>query len=355
MACSSPGGIRRVFNPPNPWQSTYQEWLVPPPPVTLEVYEEEARSILSENESPDVGFRYSVNPYRGCFHGCAYCYARPTHEYLDFGAGTDFERKLVVKINAPQLLRKEIVRLNPKRDTLVFSGVTDPYQPLEASYALTRACLKVCLEYGASVGIVTKGVLIRRDVEILAQLAKTSGCQVYISLPFLNREHARAFEPYAPLPEERLETLRILSAQGISVGVAVAPVIPGINDTEIPEILRRAREAGARRAFMTLLRLPGSVRPVFLRRLKEAFPLRYEKVVRTLERMRGGRLYNPQFFRRMEGEGNEWDALRKLFVLMKKRYGYEDGDDPEEEPALAYELAPPQDQQPKQLALFHEP
>lgn len=318
------GFLRRLPNPPNPWHSSYIEWLGTPPPEKLEVYEEVARSILSENQSPDVAFRYSVNPYRGCHHGCIYCYARPTHEYLDFGAGGDFSRKIVVKVNAPELLRREIRCLAPQKDTLVFSGVTDPYQPLEASYRLTQACLKVAGEYGVKVAIITKGTLIRRDRDLLQEIHRVSGCQVFISLPFLSPEYARVFEPSAPLPGERLNTMESLADVGIPVGVAIAPIIPGFNDVEIPRILATARKRGARRAFMTLLRLPGSVRTIFLNQLKNFFPLRYERTIAQLKRMREGRIYTGEYFKRMGGNDESWKALEQLFDLLCRRLGYEE-------------------------------
>ena len=180
---------RPVSNPPNPWQSVHAEWLGEPPEAALEIYEEEARSIVAENESPDVGFRFSVNPYRGCFHACAYCYARPTHQYLGWGAGTDFDRKIVVKVNAPELLRRELTRKSWKGDTIVFSGVTDCYQPAEAVYGLTRRCLEVCREFRNPVGIVTKGALVRRDVDVLSALAREAEVVVYVSIPFADDAH----------------------------------------------------------------------------------------------------------------------------------------------------------------------
>ena len=173
---------RRVSNPPNPWASTHVEWLDEPPPVELEVFEEQARSIVAANDSPDVPFRFSVNPYRGCQHACAYCYARPTHQYLGFGAGTDFDARIVVKRNAPALLRRELARKPLRGEWLAFSGVTDPYQPLEASYGLTRACLEECLAARVPVGVVTKGALVRRDADLLSRLARDAGARVFLSL-----------------------------------------------------------------------------------------------------------------------------------------------------------------------------
>ena len=259
--------VQRVSNPPNPWQSVHAEWLGEPPEAALEVYEEEAKSIIASNDSPDIGFEHSVNPYRGCFHACAYCYSRPTHQYLGFGAGTDFDRKIVVKTNAPELLRRELTRKSWKGGTLVFSGVTDCYQPLEAIYVLTRRCLETCLEFRNPVGIVTKGALIRRDADVLAALAREADVTVYVSIPFWDHAAARALEPNVSSPSQRVETLAALSAAGIRTGVSLAPVIPGLNDGDMAKILAAAREAGATSAFLTLLRLPAEVLPVFEERL----------------------------------------------------------------------------------------
>src|SRR4051812_38595062 len=199
---------RPVANPPNPWASTHVEWLEEPPAATLQIFEEEARSVLSENESPDIPFRFSLNPYRGCLHACAYCYARPSHQYWGFGAGTDFDRKIVVKKNAPEVLRRELLRPSWTGGTLVFSGNTDCYQPVEASYELTRRCLEVCLEFQNPVGIITKSLLIRRDVELLGELARRARAHVTVSIAFADDETSRKIEPYAGRPSKRFEVIR---------------------------------------------------------------------------------------------------------------------------------------------------
>src|SRR3954464_13399078 len=194
-----------VSNPPNPWASTAVEYLEEPPPeVKLEVYEDHTKQILATNDSPDVGFRWSVNPYRGCQHACAYCYARPSHQYLSFGAGTDFDRRIVVKTNAPELLAIELAARSWKKETVVFSGNTDCYQPLEASYELTRRCLEVCAEYQNPVHIITKAPLIERDIDVLSALNAYSLVGVSVSIPFWNEEHARAIEPYVATPQRRM-------------------------------------------------------------------------------------------------------------------------------------------------------
>ena len=331
---------RPVSNPPNPWESTCLEWLEEPPAATLEVYEEEARSILAENQSPDLGFRFSVNPYRGCWHACAYCYARPSHQWLGFGAGTDFERRIVVKRNAPRLLRRELGRRGWQRELVVFSGDTDCYQPLEASYGLTRACLEVCGEHSTPVGVITKSALVRRDVDVLAELARRGLATVHVSIPFADPELARRIEPFAPPPARRFETLRILSDAGIPTGVSVSPLIPALNDAQVPEILERARQAGARFAFSTLLRLPGEVRAVFEARLREALPLRAEHVLSALRDARGGRLTESAFFERQRGRGPRWAILRDLFELHRRRLGFEDSGSRRGGPAPAEERGP---------------
>ncbi|HEX4439326.1 MAG TPA: PA0069 family radical SAM protein [Thermoanaerobaculia bacterium] len=319
---------RLISNPPNPWETVHAEWLGEPPPAELEVFEEDAKSILSENDSPDIGFRFSVNPYRGCFHSCSYCYARPTHQYLGWGAGTDFDRKIVAKVNAPVLLRAEMSRRSWKGDTIVFSGVTDCYQPVEATYALTRRCLEVCADFRNPVGIVTKGALIRRDVDLLARLAEEADCGVWISTPFADDPTGRAVEPGASLPSQRFETMRILARAGIRVGVAVAPVIPGLNDSHIAQILQRARESGARHAFLQPVRLPAEVLPVFEQRIAEAFPDRANRIWSAIQQIRGGKKNESQFGARMTGLGPRWAAVKTLFHAECRRLGL-NAEDPE--------------------------
>jgi DNA repair photolyase len=313
-----------VSNPPNPWASTAVEYLeAPPPDVKLEVYEDSSRQILAKNDSPDVGFTYSVNPYRGCFHGCAYCYARPTHEYLSFGAGTDFERRIVVKLRAPELLREALGKRTWTGEAIAFSGVTDCYQPLEASYRLTRRCLEVCLERRNPVGIITKAPLIERDLDLLVELAREADVSVTVSVPFWDAETARAIEPYVATPERRLRTIERLAAAGLRVGVNVAPVIPGLNDQDMPRILAAARAAGARQAGYVLLRLPGSVGVVFEERLRGRLPLAADRVLHRVRESRGGRLYDARFGVRGRGEGPLADSIRALFLASARRLGLE--------------------------------
>ena len=236
--------IRRVSNPPNPWASAEIEWLGPAPAQRLEVFEEQARSILSHNESPDIDFDWSLNPYRGCTHACAYCYARPSHEFLGWGAGSDFDRRIVVKTNAVELLRREITRRSWKGEAIAFSGVTDCYQPIERHYELTKRCLEVCVERRNPVQIVTKGCLIERDLELLKRLPRL---RVHMSIAFDDDNAGRSLEPFVPRASRRFETLRQLADAGLEVGVIVAPVVPGLNDHDLPSLLERA--AQGRRAL----------------------------------------------------------------------------------------------------------
>lgn len=277
--------------------------------------------MLSENKSPDLPFRWSINPYRGCMHACAYCYARPSHQYLGWGAGTDFDRKIVVKTNAPEVLRAEFMRPSWEGESIVFSGITDCYQPLEASYALTRRCLEVCLDFQNPVSITTKGALVRRDVDLLGKLANRARATVHMSIPFASDEMARKIEPYASRASHRFEALRALSDAGVATGIAIAPVIPGLNDTAIPELLARAHEAGARRAFLVMLRLPREVLPVFDERLEQALPERANKVRNALREMRGGAMNESSFGARFRGKGARWEMIEQLFETHCRRLG----------------------------------
>ena len=314
-----------ISNPPNPWATTEVEYLEGAPEVRLEVFVDRTRNILSKNDSPDVGFTWSVNPYRGCFHGCAYCYARPSHEYLSFGAGTDFERKIVVKPEAPALLRAAFAKKSWRGETVVFSGVTDCYQPLEASYRLTRGCLEVCVAHKNPAAIITKSALVERDADVLAALGQVAASHVTVSIPFWEAEKARAIEPYVPTPARRLRVIETLARAGVSVGVNVAPIIPGLNDQDIPKILAAARDAGARSAGHVLLRLPGSVKAVFEERLRAALPLTAERVLHRVRETRGGKLYDARFGTRGRGEGNYADAIHALFDSAAIKHGFRRG------------------------------
>jgi len=314
--------MRLVENPPNPWLTESIEWIGEPPRAKIEVFEEtETRTIISRNDSPDVAFDYSINCYRGCIHGCTYCFSRPTHEYLDFGAGTDFERKIVVKVRAAELLRKELMKPSWKGDEIVFSFTSDPYIPLEANYKLTRACLEVCAEFRNPVGIVTKSALIRRDIDVLEKLTREASVGVYFSIPFSDSEIARAVEPFAPSPKARFAAMKQLADAGIQVGIGIAPTIPGLT-TDIPGLLERAKECGATKAFLNMLRLPGSVAPYFEQRLRQKLPTKAERVLNRIRDARGGKLNSSVFHDRMHGQGQYWDAQEKLFSVYVKRFGF---------------------------------
>jgi DNA repair photolyase len=323
-----PSPLRPVANPPNPWSSTDVEYFGDATPTAeLEIYEDDSRSILAHNDSPDVGFRWSVNPYRGCFHACAYCYARPSHEYLSFGAGTDFDRKIVVKKRAPELLRDAFERPSWKGELVVFSGVTDCYQPLEATYRLTRACLEVCAQYGNPAGIITKSALVERDIDVLQGVAAAARVRVMVSIPFWDEAKARAIEPFVTTPARRLRTIERLAQAGLDAGVMVAPIIPGLNDEDIGRVLRAARDAGAKRAGTVLLRLPGPVKEVFASRLRAALPLRADRVLRRIRETRGGnKMYDSRFGVRGSGEGPYAEAIAALFRQTAEQLGLETSD-----------------------------
>ncbi len=314
--------MRFVDNPPNPWLTYSVEWIGEPPPAKIEVFEEtETRSIISTNNSPDVAFDHSINCYRGCIHGCTYCFSRPTHEYLGYGAGTDFERKIIVKVRAPELLRKELMKSSWQGDQIVFSFTSDPYIPLEANYKLTRRCLEVCAAFRNPVGIVTKSALIRRDIDVLQQLARDASVGVYFSIPFADYDIARAVEPFAPSPNARFEAMKALADGGIEVGIGIAPTIPGLT-SDIPELLQRAKDCGAQKAFINMLRLPGSVAPYFEQRLREKLPTKADRVLNRIRDARGGKLNSSVFGERMRGKGQYWEAQEQLFNVFCKRLGF---------------------------------
>lgn len=350
---------RLVANPPNPWSTTHVEYLGEAPSAPLEVFEEEAKSVLTRNESPDLDFRYSINPYRGCLHACAYCYARPTHQYLGFGAGTDFDRKIVVKINTPEVLARELGKRSWTRETVLLSGNTDCYQGLEANYKITRRCIELLGEFETPFTIITKNALVARDVDVIAAAAKRSRARVFVSIPFASDEDARLIEPHASRPSRRFEALAKLTDAGVLTGVSVAPVIPGLNDHAILEVLERARAAGATKCFLTLVRLAREVRPVFLERIRAAMPGRAGKIERAIADARGSSS-EVAFGARMKGEGARWSAIETVFRVQAQRLGFDPprgmgqggllptdrfaeglGDEFEPLPRAAQEAAPP--------------
>jgi DNA repair photolyase len=313
--------MRLQENPVNPFLKTSYTWLESPPAAPVTVHEEQAHSILTENDSPDIPYRWSLNPYRGCQHACAYCYARRTHEYLDLGAGTDFDTQIFVKINAPELLERELRRRTWKRETIAFSGVTDCYQPLESRYQLTRRCLEACKDVANPVGIVTKSYLVTRDADLLAELHRRSAVRVLFSVTFADESVGRRIEPGAPLAARRFEAMRQLHNAAVPVGVIVAPIIPGLNDRDIPVLLQQAAESGATWADYTPVRLPGSVAEVFLTRLRRELPAAAERVAARIRDLHGGLLNDPRFGCRMEGQGPYWESIQRLFETMATRHG----------------------------------
>jgi len=279
------------------------------------------KSIITCNKSPDVGFETSLNPYRGCEHGCIYCYARPTHEYLGFSAGLDFESRIMVKTNAPELLRAELESPRWQPQTLVMSGVTDPYQPIERKLRITRGCLEVLSKFRNPVAIITKNRLVARDVDLLHDLAAFNAVAVNISVTSLDSNLQRVLEPRTSSPQARLDAVRQLRSAGIPTGVMVAPIIPGLTDHEVPKIVDACAKAGAQFAAYTIVRLPWAVAPLFEQWLEEHFPDRKEKVLGRIRHLRGNRLNNSQWHTRMTGEGIFAEQIASMFTVSCRRNG----------------------------------
>jgi DNA repair photolyase len=317
-------GRGAIGNPKNRFETleVERDEEVPGPEwIETELLRDTSKSVIAYNDSPDVGFSASVNPYRGCEHGCVYCYARPFHEYLGFSAGLDFESRILVKEDAPALLRKELSSPKWKPQTVAMSGVTDCYQPAERRLEITRRCLAVLAEFRNPVGVITKNELVTRDIDILQELNEHQAAVVMLSITTLDPEVARRMEPRASHPRDRLKAIERLAAAGIPVGVMVAPVVPAITDHEMPKILEAAAAAGARTAGYVVMRLPGAVAGLFERWLEEHFPDRKEKVLNRIRDLRGGQLYDPRFGNRMKGEGLFADQIRATFQTFKRRYG----------------------------------
>lgn len=340
---------RPAWNPPNPWAASEIAWDDGPPPTRITVLEDATRGILSENDAEEVlGFRWSLNPYRGCMHACAYCYARPTHEYLGMGAGTDFDTRIVAKRRAPALLRAAFDRPSWRGERIAFSGGTDAWQPLEAQLRLTRGCLEVCAAYRNPISIVTKSALIERDLDLLTELHRHGAVRVAISLPFLDPARARALEPWAPAPARRLQTLEALARAGLAPAVLVAPVIPGLDD-ELPRVLAAARAAGAERATWAPLRLPGSVAPVFEARLREALPDAADRILHLVREVHGGELGEPAKGPRRRNAGPYAEVVADLFRVAAARAGLAPLDDDAPEPPTPFRRPEPRS---PQLSLF---
>lgn len=286
-------------------------------------YEDDAKSIVSQNDSPDIPFRYSLNPYRGCEHGCSYCYARPTHEYLGLNPALDFESVVLVKPRAAELFRAWLARPSYEPETVVFSGVTDCYQPAERRLRLTRACLRVAAECRQPVGIVTKNAAVTRDTDLLQELAALGAVSVAISVPTLSRELSRSMEPRTSSPAARLRAITALSSAGVPVHLIMAPVIPGLTDSEAPAILRAGRRAGARSASYSLLRLPRGVREVFVGWLQTAQPDAADRVISRIQATRDGALNHAGFGQRMRGAGPYAEQIAQTFRAFHRTLGYE--------------------------------
>ncbi len=325
-------GRGSAVQPDNPYLSTqrvddleqvaddedYLDSLERPPTQYLA---DESQSIVATNDSPDVGFNYSVNPYRGCAHGCSYCYARPGHEYLGMSAGIDFETKILVKHRAPELFREFLARPRWSGEVIVFSGVTDCYQPIERELRLTRGCLEVAVECRQPIGMITKNALVTRDIDLLSQLAAHRAVRASLSVTTLDQSLARVMEPRTSSPAARLRAIAELSAAGVEAHVMIGPVIPGLNDSEIPAILAAAREAGAVKAGYVLLRLPTTVREVFLDWLHRRQPNRASRVETFIRSTRGGAMNSSKWSDRQRGQGAIAEQIGQTFAVFAKKYG----------------------------------
>ncbi len=292
-----------------------------PSPKRTQYLKDHSRTILTTNNSPDIPFDASINPYRGCEHGCIYCYARPTHEYLGFSGGLDFESKILVKENAPELLREKLLSKSWKPIPISISGVTDCYQPIERKLKLTRRCIEVLREFQNPFTMITKNHLITRDIDLLSEMAELNAVGAMISVTTLDNDLCSVMEPRTSRPQYRLQAIEELSKAGIPVGVMVAPVIPGLTDHEMPSILDAAAQAGAKHAAFVPVRLPHSVLPLFTEWLETHFPDRKEKVLNRIMSMRDGKLNDPDFGSRMRGSGVFADQLRGMFKLYSRKYG----------------------------------
>ncbi len=324
------GGKRGVpVNPPNrfdPREVVYDgDWLDTEPETPLpqtQFLPDHSRTVLSHNESPDVAFNLSVNPYRGCEHGCAYCYARPTHEYFGLSAGLDFETRIFVKYRAAALLTTELQRQGYRPEPIALSGNTDPYQPIERKLQLTRKILTVLRDFRHPVMIITKNALVTRDTDILSEMARYQLVRIFFSINTLDTRLCGKLEPRTSRPERRLEAIRRLAEAGIPVGVLLAPIIPALMDHEIPQILEAAYQAGARFASYIVLRLPHGVKDILTDWLQTHYPERAFKVLQRLRELRGGQLYRSEFGERMLGQGIYARQIEQLFRTTYHRLGY---------------------------------
>lgn len=308
-----------LWNPDFDWYDEDHDGV--PKQVPTEVFHDTTRSIIAKNDSPDVGFEYSVNPYRGCEHGCIYCFARPTHEYLGLSAGLDFETKIFAKPNAPALLREALAKPSWQPQSIIMSGVTDCYQPVERSLRITRGCLEVLADFRNPVAIITKNALVARDCDVLGELARYNAAAVNVSVTTLDGTLARLMEPRASRPDLRVKAIETLSRAGVPVTVMIGPVLPGLTDHEIPSILERAAEAWATSASYVMLRLPYGVKDLFQDWLSAHYPDRKDKVLNRVREMRGGQLNDSTFGDRMRGKGVYAEQIRAMFRMYRKKYG----------------------------------
>ncbi len=312
------------YNPSNPYTERNAERLpesFQDEQVETEYYEDHGETILTKNQSPDVPFTYSINPYRGCEHGCIYCYARPTHEYLDLSAGTDFESKIFVKRDASERLNNEFQSDNWTPQVVALSGNTDPYQPAEEQFKITRECLIIFLRHRNPISVITKNYRITRDLDLLEKLAEQNLVKVRVSVTSLDREIINVMEPRTTRPEQRLRAIQELSDEGVPVGVNAAPMIPGLTDHELPRILESAAERGAQSAAYIMVRLPGSVKELFQDWLERNFPDRKDKVLNQIRNIREGDLNESNFGKRMRGSGEHADFQNQLFETLCEKYG----------------------------------
>lgn len=313
-------------NPPNRFEQLHVEPDPDAPPEErphprTEFYFDRSESVLTQNDSPDIPYTFGLNQYRGCEHGCAYCFARPYHEYLGWSSGLDFETKIMVKLRAPELLRREFSSPRWRAEGVTLSGATDCYQPCERQFRITRGCLEVCAEFRNPVSIVTKNALVARDRDVLAPLARLGAAAVYISVTTLDSELAGKLEPRASRPTARLPAIRDLADAGIPVGVMVAPTIPGLTDHEMPAILDAAAAAGATRAGYIVLRLPHAVKDVFLHWLDDHAPHKKARIVDRIREIRGGKLNVSEWGDRLRGQGIFAEQIRHLFEVSTRRAG----------------------------------
>ncbi len=313
-------------NPANRFEGKYIDYELDKesgekPAQDTKLIADDTKEILSKNDSPDIPFTYSLNPYRGCEHGCIYCYARPTHEFLGFSAGLDFESRIMVKYDAPEKLRTKLASAKWKPASIALSGVTDPFQPIERKLKITRSCLEVLVEARNPIGIITKNYLVTRDIDLLKELTVFNAVHVTLSITTLDRNLARIIEPRTSQPNRRLKAIEKLANNGVSVGVNVAPIIPGLTDHECPQILEKAKDAGATHASYTIVRLPYGVKDLFKEWLEQYFPERKEKILNRIRDIRNGKLNESEFGERFHGKGNYASQIRSMFNIHVEKLG----------------------------------